>query len=70
MPERIELVIELEAPYSDEIARTIEFIPAVQEVMRPPAGARIVTALLEEGADVDETAYLIESLPGIRSVSD
>jgi len=70
------LTINLSEPASAELLRRIRELPSVLDVtpsargnILPPT-VRQITALLEESADVEETAYLLESLPGIRSVSD
>lgn len=61
--------INLNEPPTDELIRRIEQIPSVLEVHseNSPLSGHL-TAVLEESADVEETAYLIESLPGVRSV--
>ncbi len=65
------LKIILSEPATDELVGRIEGIPSVLEVVssRSPLAGHL-TALLEQGAEVDETAYLIESLPGVRSVEE
>ena len=73
----IRLLITLSEPANGELIRRIEGIPSVLEVLESKSGLESLspmtgrlTAVLEDGADVDETAYLIESLPGVRSVAD
>ncbi len=70
------LTVTLREPASAELLRRIREMPSVLDVTPCGRGdslaptVREMSALLEESADVDETAYLLESLPGIRSVSE
>ena len=73
----IRLTITLSEPASSELLRRIRELPSVLEVSPSPRGSdnlpptvREITALLEDSADVEETGYLLESLPGVRAVSE
>ncbi len=70
-----QLIVWLSGPAMPDLIETIEGIPSVLEIypsrpadLTPMLGKLSVT--LEEGADVDETAYLIESVPGVREVTE
>ena len=74
---RTALLITLAQPVNAELIRAIESIPSVMEVKESRSGldplsplTSKLTAVLEDGADTDETAYLIESIPGILSVDE
>ena len=71
------LAINLSEPASAELLRRIRELPSVLDIAPDarsgeglPPTIKQITALLEESADVDETAFLLESLPGVRSVDD
>ena len=67
------LTITLGAPLTDALVRDIERIPSIHKVDLPARPESLspllnkVTVILEPTADPEETAYLLESLPGIRS---
>jgi len=71
------LTITFSEPASAELLRRIRELPSILDVSPSGKGSeglpptvRQLTAFLEDSADVEETIYLLESLPGIQSVSD